>query len=178
MFEKRRSPGTRKRRKEIDLSKLPEEEQKEFYKSRMLNYLSRRKTRKETFDYLRKAGCAENMSEELVSFAEDYHFLDDEQYVRDFIHDAVSLHHHSTRQIRYDLMMKGIDRDLLDRVLEEEEPDDQSSAIYLVNKRFSGKTYTKEEEKEQLDKCRNWLNQRGFSYDVISNAIDNLFQKL
>lgn len=108
------------RKKKIDLSQKTPEEQKEYYKNRMLQYLSRRRTSWEIQEYLEKLGCSKEMAEELTSFAENYGFADDEEYVRCYIRDASSLKHRSRRRIRYDLLQKGVGREIIDQLMEEE----------------------------------------------------------
>lgn len=171
---KKRDPRTAK--KGVDPFSFSEAEQKEYYKSRLLNYLSRQHTEKEAVDYLKKISCPEALLDEIIQFAMDYHFLDDENYGACFIRDSVHLRHHSCRQIRYELRMKGLDADLIEKVMTEEAPEDLESLEILTAQRYRQKE--QEAEPERTEKCIRWLMQRGFSYDDIVKTIDKIHQKL
>ncbi len=156
----------KKKKRTRDLSGYSEEELKEYYKNRLLYYLERRKTEKEAARHLRELNCPEELQEELLAFAREYRFIDDEEYARSFIRDAAGLKHHSCRRIRYDLMQKGLSKELIDLVMETEAPSDEEAASALVRKRLSDP-----EDPEARRKCGNYLQAHGFSYDVIERVL-------
>lgn len=157
------------RKKKIDLSQKTPEEQKEYYKNRMLQYLSRRRTSWEIQEYLEKLGCSKEMAEELTSFAENYGFADDEEYVRCYIRDASSLKHRSRRRIRYDLLQKGVGREIIDQLMEEEAPSEEETIRWLVTHRLS--------DPSDPEACRHmgaYLQTHGFSYELIQHVMKEL----
>ncbi|MBQ7916019.1 MAG: regulatory protein RecX [Firmicutes bacterium] len=154
-----------RRKKTRDLSGYSTEELKEYYKNRMLYYLSRRKTAQEVRKYLLSLGCEEDMAEELMQFSEEYHFTDDEEYARSFIRDSSRIKLHSMKRIRYDLQQKGVDRVVVDRIMEEESISDEEAAISLIQKKLKDPN-----DEEARKKCGAYLQSHGFSYDTIERA--------
>ena len=158
------APGSRKRK--VDPALLSEEDRKEYFKNRMLYFLERRKTLREVQLYLARIHCPEELQEELLQFAVEYHFTDDEDYARSFIADSVHLRNRSRRQIRYELEQKGVSRDMIERVLEEENPDDAEAAARLVQKRLR-----QPENPAARRKMAAYLASHGFSYDIIRQVL-------
>ena len=154
-----------RRKKTRDLSGYSQEELKEYYKNRMLYYLSRRKTTQEVRKYLLSLGCEEEMADELMEFSEEYRFTDDEEYARCFIRDSSRIKHHSIKRIRYDLQQKGVDRAVIDRIIEEVGPSDEEAAISLIQKKLKDPN-----DEDARKKCGAYLQNHGFSYDTIEGA--------
>lgn len=160
-----RYAGNRKKKKP-DLSSKSEDELKEYYKEKMLNYLSRRRTSQELRRYLERLGCGEELVQELVAFSDEYSFSDDAEYARVFIRDSYHLRHRSRKRIRYDLLQKGISRELIDQAMEEEDPSDEEAARQILQKRLHDP-----DDLEQIKKCGAYLQGQGFSYDSIQRAL-------
>ncbi len=154
-------------RKKTDLSEKTPEEQKEYYKNRMLHYLGRRKTLREIRDYLKKLGCPGEITEELVAFSQEYGFADDEEYARCYIRDSAFLRHRSRRRIEYDLMQKGIRRDMIERLIEEEAPPEEEAIRWLMTRRLSGGS-----DPEACRRMGAYLQARGFSYEMIRRVME------
>ena len=157
-----------RRKKKVDLSGKSSQELREFYKENMLNYLSRRRSSQDLRRYLARLECPEEMIRELVEFSEEYHFSDDMEYARVFIRDSFHLRHRSRKRIRYDLLQKGISRDVIDLAMEEENPSDEEAAAELVRKKLIGPS-----DPQQLRKCGAYLQGQGFSYDIIERVLKN-----
>ena len=141
-----------RRKKTRDLSGYSQEELKEYYKNRMLYYLL-------------SMGCEEEMADELMEFSEEYRFTDDEEYARCFIRDSSQIKHHSIKRIRYDLQQKGVDRAVIDRIIEEVGPSDEEAAISLIQKKLKDPN-----DEDARKKCGAYLQNHGFSYDTIEGA--------
>lgn len=159
---------SRRQRKTRDLTGLSEEELKEYYKGKVLNYLSRRKTVQEVRVYLRRLNCPEEIVEELLEFTDEYRFTDDEEYARCFILDSFRLKHHSRKQIQYDLRQKGLDKLLIEQMMEELNPSDEEAAMCLAAKRFKNM-----DDPQVRDRCGNYLYNHGFPYEVIEKVLQN-----
>lgn len=153
-------------RKKPDLSAMSEEEQKAYFQNRMLNLLSRRKTEEEVRQYLKKLQCPEEITDRLITMAEDYRFIDDEAYARDYIEDSRTLKNRSRKEVRYELMHKGISADILDAAFGEAELSDEDTAARIIQKRLKDP-----EDPAERAKLASYLVRRGFSYELVSRLL-------
>lgn len=89
-------------------------------KKRALAILIKRdQTEAQLRDKLLKAQTDRQSLEEAMDFVRSQGYIDDEKYARDYLHSRRTKK--SFRQIRADLIRKGIPRDILDRVFDENE---------------------------------------------------------
>lgn len=78
------------------------------------------------------------------------------------------------RLLKVELMNKGIDRELIDEVLDG--IDDEESAYRAAQKR--GRTLAKEDYETFRRKLGAFLRRRGFSYGVVNHTTERLWQEL
>ena len=81
--------------------------------------LGQMRTKKELEDKLRKDGYPERAIEEAVSYVESFHYIDDRAYVEQYL--AGSGAKKGKKAVLYALAQKGVDRELVESVLEEQE---------------------------------------------------------
>lgn len=81
--------------------------------------LRQMRTKKELEDKLRKDGYPERAIEEAVSYVESFHYIDDRAYVEQYL--AGSGAKKGKKAVLYALAQKGVDRELVESVLEEQE---------------------------------------------------------
>ena len=85
---------------------------------------------------LQKDGYPDDVIREVMSFLEEYHFVDDSSYTENYIH--VNKSRKSPRQIVFELQQKGVDKDTISRMLEEapiNEDDNSPGFIKEKNRR-------------------------------------------
>ena len=94
-------------------------------------------------------------------------FLNDEEFVRWWIEQRTNFKPRSLKLIKIELGQKGIDKDLIDQVIDDLRLtiDDLSSAKKLVEKRE--KKYKDLPKEEKFQKVARYLASKGFSYDII-----------
>ena len=160
------SPFYKGRRKVRDLSDRTPEEQKEYYRNRLLYYLERLRTLREARQFLKEIGCPPDWADELVQMAEEYRFLDDAAYARSYVADALKIRHASRRQIRYQLRLKGIQPELAEEALEECPVSDEETAAYLVSRRLKDPS-----DEAACTKCASFLIRRGFTYETVKKVL-------
>ena len=118
--------------------------------------------------------CEIDAIEKVISFLKEYQYLDDEAYARHYIEAALKTGKSGMRKIRYDLMEKGIDRNILDGVcaeLDEEKlaQDESQSVLPLLEKKLKG-----DFSFPNLMKAKRYCLSRGFSAEAIDSAIRKL----
>ncbi len=108
----------------------------------------------------------EEITEETIRFLEEYHYLDDDDYMNRFL--ELYGKKKSRQELFRDLMKKGIDREKIREALRED-PADEGEAIAEVLRK---KNFRAEEASpEQRMKMSGYLFRRGFSQDEIRKAV-------
>ena len=165
-----------KENKEVDEDRLKKaifesEVKTAFEKS--LNYLSRQmQTKKKLTDKLIQKGFSEESIRQAVKKLEDYHYLDDRLYTKQFIQQNQLK---SKRILKQKLHEKGISKDVIDDILAEERVDDEYE-ICLIQ----AKKYIKNKEiinSKDLQKFYASLARKGFNFDVIKKAVKTAINK-
>lgn len=118
---------------------------------------------------LYKKGFSKDNIEKVIEFLESFNFIDDEAYVKSFINDKSNISSWSKAKIRYKLKAKYIDDNLIDKYLDEISYEDEYEKAYLIAKRRFDLGHDK-------DKVFRFLANRAFSYDIIKNVLEDLYQ--
>ena len=126
-----------------------------------VNYLSRYyKTKSELGAYLTKKKVSKDIIDKVATKCEEYGYLNDNSYAQNFA--DFKKNSHSARQIRFELLRKGVDEKIVDTL----EFDDKTAIKNLANKYMAKKEKTKENEL----KLKNFLARKGFKYDDIKSV--------
>lgn len=110
-----------------------------------------------------KEGCYPQESiDAAIDWAKSKHYIDDERYVETY------LRYHSEgkskKKILYDLMSKGIDRDLITEMMDRTEIDEDDQVEEELKKRG----YTADMDPKEKQKILAALTRKGYSWSVIS----------
>lgn len=106
--------------------------------------------------------------EQVVSFLEDYHYLDDEDYIRMYINTYSG--RKSKRQLLYDLQQKGIARPRLDAYFEENDYSEQSGFEYQFQRYIRKRDVRDRGERQRIF---HYFYSKGFSVSMIESALKN-----
>lgn len=114
-----------------------------------------------------KKNTTPEIAEKIISKLKEYKFLNDNEFVRWWIEQRTNYKPRSLRLIKMELGQKGIDRDLIDQVIDDLRLtiDDLGSAKKLIEKRAN--KYKGLERDEKFQKVARYLSSKGFSYDII-----------
>ena len=141
-------------------------------KLRAMNLLKNRTyTRTQLKDKLLQGGYPEQIADIAVDYVVSYRYVDDEQYVRDFI--EYNREKKSRKRIQLDLMYKGISEQLFQDIWEEIAGDDEEviereQIIYWMNKKhFCPQEATFEEKQKMMA----FLYRKGFSINNIRSIL-------
>ncbi|HHY81202.1 MAG TPA: hypothetical protein GX505_00790 [Clostridiales bacterium] len=139
-----------------------------------LHYLGfRMRTRKQLYDYLKRKGFNEPVIEEVICKMEEYRFLDDEEYALRWIQSRKLSQPSGRRKIAYELMNKGIARDVLETALDTVTQEEEEELVCQLAEKYYAK-YSNLPGKECMAKVSQALLRRGFDWDIISRAIRRL----
>lgn len=133
-------------------------------------YLGRRSlTYKQMVDKLQKKEYSEETIKEVMEYLEELNYINDSEYTRRYVADAVNLKKHGKHRIKQDLRLKGISPHIVDEIFEELEPDTNEVLRNLVEIKSKNMDINIPKEKNRLI---NFLIRRGFSYDDIFHVLN------
>ena len=127
---------------------------------------SQGRTKAEMIQKLQKDGYPDDVIREVMSFLEEYHFVDDSSYTENYIH--VNKSRKSPRQIVFELQQKGVDKDTISRILEEAPINEDDTVRVLLKKKTGGQIPADWKERQKLAA---FLGRKGFSFDVIQRVL-------
>lgn len=136
-------------------------------RERSLHYLqARARTESEVLRKLREGYYPEEVAAGTVEFLKKYRYLDDEEYVRNYMEYSGS--RKSRAEIFRFLAGKGIPKSMMKEIFEEQCPDTGEAIRGILKKRrYDPETATPEEKR----RTETYLIRRGFSYDDISECL-------
>ncbi|MFA9397365.1 MAG: recombination regulator RecX [Clostridiaceae bacterium] len=116
----------------------------------------------------------ENTISYVISFLEEYKFIDDNKYVNMYINDyKISK---SKKAIYYNLSKKGIDKSLIDKAFGEIDEDfEEKSAYKLGEKKY--KTLKNSEDFIARKKIGDFLFRKGYKYETIKKVLNKILDE-
>lgn len=115
---------------------------------------------------LRQAEYSDEIINRTMNYINQYHYVDDERFVENYILYKKGVK--SIKQIRMELIQKGIEREMIDSFMVEEDMDEKA-IIRAIRK----KTQDVESlSREQKGKLAAYLYRKGFTQDLIGKYID------
>lgn len=149
----------------------------EKYYTYSLKFLSYRpRSEKELRDSLLRKKSPPEISEKIISLLKEQQFLNDEEFAKWWIEQRTSFKPRSKRVLQVELRQKGIADDIIIKYLNEEEEtkvSDLEQALRLLRKKAP--RYQHLERDALYSKLGGALARKGFSWDVIKQAIDLTF---
>ncbi len=141
-----------------------------------LNYLGyRTRTKKQLCDYLKRKGFDQSVIEEAARKMEDYRFLDDEDFARQWVQSKKTGKPTGRRKIAYELKLKGISQEIVESTLDSLTiEDEQKQAARLAEKAVI--KYEDLPYRERMAKISQTLMRRGFDWEIVSWVLRHLPQ--
>ena len=161
----------------LDVSKIKKEEWLlANCKERSLYILSKySKTEKELRDKLKSGKKYDDETiDKTIEFLKKHKYIDDEAFVKRYF--EIHKNNNSYRQMKNKLFIKGIKKDLIDRILLDEFNDEKIDESNTIKKLLLKKYPNYYKEKDNMDikeknKVFSYLARKGFSYDDISTVL-------
>ncbi|SIQ07050.1 regulatory protein RecX [Halanaerobium kushneri] len=148
-------------------------DKKEFSKARnkafkLLSY--RERTIKEIEDRLRKKDFSEVVIKEVVDFLLENDYLNEERFAEMWIRSRKKHHPRGRKLIYKELKDKGVNQRIINSALNNylSDQDEREMANHLKDKWLRRRT----EEDSSSYKLKNYLANKGFSYDLIYKITD------
>lgn len=134
------------------------------------------RTKKEVFDKLIEKEYSENVAHDIVLELEKYKYIDDLTYSQNFLKEKMLYKGVGTRKIKYMLSEKGVSREIIESLFEEDDFYDEEleKVVELINtktRRIDIENITQKEKKKVYD----FLQRRGYSYSIINDAFKEVF---
>jgi len=139
-------------------------------KNLALKYLSySMRTKREVVTKLKTYEFSEELIHEVIDFLEQHRYLDDTNYAEKYIAEKLKAGYGEWR-IKQELFRRGIDAEIINSCLEENEEDATEKILSLLERKIKSET-EEEFNKKERQKIYNFLNSRGFGYDDTKSAL-------
>lgn len=160
---------------EVQKGRLLEELEKLAW-DRFLNFLTfRERSLWECEKYLQNLPLHFTIAEKLILLATDYNYISDERFTEIMVRSMCE-YGKSKREIIGKLKQKRIDDFLINKYLEEYYiPQEQT--ILAENAKKALARYSQLSQKEQIEKVKNYLFRKGFSYSEIMDVLGRIGEK-
>lgn len=133
-------------------------------------FLQRNKTKQQLVDYLYKNKIQRDIIDIILPILEEKKYLNDEDYARRYLSDALNIKKYGKIKTRYMLMSKGIDKKLIEKVMEDYDYElEYTNALELIEKRIS----KDETDPKIINSAKNYLQGRGFEFEIINFTLDD-----
>lgn len=147
----------------------------EFEKAKelALRYLTRRmRSEYELTLYLRKKEVPEIALKRSISYCRERGYINDEEYASMLVRDMINLNRYGINKIRLQLHKRGVSTEIIKNVLANQihDSDQLKNAFELAKKKMR----TIKDKTKAKEKIYRFLQQRGFSYSVINQALKDL----
>ena len=162
---------------DVDISKLQEIAEKESYircKESAIKIIERSyKTEKEIRDKLKQKGYEEKQINNSIDFLKEYTFINDNTYAKAFIKDKLSSK--GSQKIKYDLMKKGIAKDIIEENLIKVDKNEEKEVALNVGRKKHESIRRKESDNYKLSgKLYRFLISRGYAYDIVKDVVKEI----
>ena len=133
-------------------------------------FLQRNKTKQQLVDYLYKNKIQRDIIDSILPILEEKNYLNDEDYARRYLSDALNIKKYGKIKTRYMLMSKGIDKKIIEKVMEDYDYElEYMNALELIEKRIS----KDETDPKIINSAKNYLQGRGFEFEIINFTLDD-----
>lgn len=132
-------------------------------------------SRKELLNRARKKGYPDSLTNPVLDSLEQQGELDELRFAKNFIHDKLHLGQWGPRKIKGALIQKGIRDHRIDAIIDE--AFSEVDRLQLMRKLVDKRKYFFAKESDGIQRKRkifNYLQQKGFFYNTISEYIDEL----
>ena len=145
----------------IRLSDVNRAKEKALY---LIEY--RPRSRKEVEDKLVPL-FGEDASQSALSRLEELGLIDDEAFARRYARQLFENKHFPAKRVSFELMKKGIDRDIIDEIIEELEPDPCEQIEIIISKKYARCL----DDEKGRQRAINGLRAMGFSWQDIKECL-------
>lgn len=130
--------------------------------------LFQKRTVQEVKNKCKLLGYNDDYTDEIILYLIENEYLDDELYVMKFILNTIKLKKRSAKEIKFDLLRRGVNEDIIDKYMDTPELNEYelSCAIYLAKKKYK--------ECDDVLKVKKFLLNKGYKIQIVNKSIDTL----
>lgn len=157
--------------------KIYDESLRFFCMEKALFYLSRRsRSAREMSVYLKKKGFRTEHIDSVIDTLSSRGYINDYDFAVSFIRNRISMKKYGVERIKKDLFLKGIDRNIIDKTLEEcnAYSVDEDVLFNMAMKKYN----SVKDKKNSYMKTRAFLQSRGFDYDSIRKVLAGVIKEM
>ncbi|CAN5569429.1 recombination regulator RecX [soil metagenome] len=134
----------------------------------------RPRSEREVRDRLRKRCYSDPAIEIAIEKSRGWGYLDDRAFAEFWVDNRVRHRPRGARMLSQELWQKGVDREVIDAVLEETDLNEQEAALELARKRAP--RLANLEPDVQKRRLSQYLARRGYGWDVIRPVLDDVLK--
>lgn len=132
------------------------------------------KTEKEIRDKLLNKEFDEETVEKTINFLKEYTFIDDLKFTKMYVKDRIRTQ--GRNKIKYALIQKGVNKYLVDEVLEElDRNDEEDRALLICEKKYLSICKREEDDFKIKNKLIRYMLGRGYEYEVARNVVSKIY---
>ena len=160
---------------ELKPEALSEEEQFRSARKKAMNLLLYSdRTEQQLREKLVSLGFSPRAIDDAVAYVKSYHYLDDRRYAENFLRNRKD--QKSLSEIRLLLSSRGISREILDELMEEDADEGEKDTVKkLFLKKYAGKDLA---DPSVYQKAFRYLSGKGFQYEDIRTGIEEALEEL
>ncbi len=129
------------------------------------------RTEKELRDKLKEKNYPADEIDGAIEAMKGYGYIDDARYAARFAADGFNLRGHGPARIKADLIKKGVSRDTVDSVLEQNQTDPREKIGEVLRGRFGSADLSSPKERNRIV---GYFARRGYSYRDLIGAINDV----
>ena len=132
-------------------------------------FLQRNKTEKQLIDYLYKNKISGEIIDTVIPILNEKKYLNDEDYARRYLNDAMNIKKYGKIKIIYMLRSKGIKNDIIEKIMRDYDYElEYLNAEDLLSKKLD----SEEKDSKKISSAKKYLQGRGFEFEIINFAVD------
>ena len=140
-----------------------------------LNLISyRQRSIKEIYEKLKGKGYDEDFINKSSEYCKEQNYLNDHQFAESFIRDKQNLNKFGSTRIRYELIKKGVSKDIIEETLNFDKDEEYNVALTLAQKKIN--SYKGQERNSIYRKLGGFLQRKGYPYDIVTKVLKELLE--
>lgn len=155
-------------------SVLKAEEQNKVTTAALNLIAYRQRSIKEVYEKLKQKGYEELLIENTIEYCKKQNYLNDENFAQSFINDKQNLNQFGSKRIKYELIKKGISREVIDKKLDIDNDEEYEIALILADKKI--KSYKGQDRNSIYRKLSGFLMRKGYPYDVVTKVLNKVLE--
>lgn len=159
------------------LEKALEEQSLEDCKSAAYTYVSYKpRTEFEIRKRLEEKDFTQNHIEQAITFLNEFDLIDDEAFAKSFISTHLKKKPAGKFKIKTELVKRGIDKDLAEKMVENYYPSDQVYDLAIEAGKTKLRKVNHKKPEKQEKSVTDYLARNGFNWDIIKQVKKELFK--